>query len=69
MLFKQLLFFNYCNTSLVQNFNWVCSIEREKVALLHLQRVDDEGDEVRVEVDNWGICKKIGVCLGGIHDL
>jgi hypothetical protein len=53
----------------VQNFNWVYSIEREKVALLHLQRVDDEGDEDVVDVDNWGICKKIGVCLSAIHDL
>jgi hypothetical protein len=47
----------------VHNFNWVYSIEREKVALLHLQRVDGEGDEDGVEVDNWGICKKIDVCL------
>jgi hypothetical protein len=69
VLFKQLVFFNYCNTSLLQNLNWLCSIEREKVALLQLQRVDDEGDEDGVEVDNWGICKKTGVCLSGIHNL
>jgi hypothetical protein len=31
LLFKQLVFFNYRNTSLVQNFNWVCSIERERL--------------------------------------
>jgi hypothetical protein len=43
-------------------------VQLEKVALLQLQRVDDEGDEDGVEVDNWGICKKIGVCLSGIHD-
>jgi hypothetical protein len=40
-------------------FNW-----KGEDSLLQLQRVDDEGDEV----DNGGICKKIGVFLSGIHD-